>query len=111
MATEFSHSLDRSQLEPEFGDVRLEVSGRQAQGWGRRLSHHPGRRHRSDVPQALGVTEEAEHETVAWSRGTGCEETRPALAPQRLAELLVQRPSRPPGSRNREAHPLQSIER
>jgi len=56
-----------------YATPRAFSSSRHAQWWDRRVSDHPRRRHWSDVPEVLAIAEQAEHEAVARSRGTGRE--------------------------------------
>jgi class 3 adenylate cyclase/tetratricopeptide (TPR) repeat protein len=60
-----------------------------------------GRRERSGAQRAVGFAEEAEDAAIPRSGGTEREQARPALTPQRLADLLVRRPAAGPvgGSR------------
>jgi hypothetical protein len=73
------------------------------------VADHPGWRQRSHVPEALGVPEEAEHEAVLRSGGTGREETQPALPPELFADLLVWWPRLASRAENWEAHPRQTL--
>jgi hypothetical protein len=101
------HRRDDSQV--RGADARLDLSGRHSDGRGRRVADHPGWRQWSHMPEALGVAEQAEHETVLEPGGTGREETQPARSPELFANLLVWWPRLASGAGNYQAHPLQAL--
>ena len=73
------------------------------------IAHHSRRRNWSGAHDALGPAEEAEDEAILRSSGAGNQQAWPAFAPQCLADLLVRRPGLPPGARDCQTHPYQSL--